>query len=298
VKATLIALLSIIATCASAQTPLPQLAPERTWPELKEAIRDRVKRQAYPLTGYDIAAVEDILSRIQSRDPEEWARAWSATAEKHLAAAEASRASNPGRARQEYLEAWKYFGFGAWPAQTSSGKKRAHEQAVRAFRSYVVRLALPRRRAALPRDGHARDERGAAAHRRRRRAHVLAYPRLPCLQERHRPAAHRDQGRLVRRLLGDARRLQRGASPERGRRLGWSDRRVLHARLAGESAGHARIRRSGDDLYVLMRRGSPKEAWVNPEGGHIGRNREWSDIRIFREVILPWLQRRLGAAKP
>jgi hypothetical protein len=47
-----------------------------------------------------------------------------------------------------------------------------------------------------------------------------------------------------------------------------------------------------------MRRGSPKEAWVNPEGGHIGRNREWSDIRIFREVILPWLQRRLGAAKP
>jgi dienelactone hydrolase len=47
------------------------------------------------------------------------------------------------------------------------------------------------------------------------------------------------------------------------------------------------------DLYALLRSGSPKEAWVNPEGGHIGRNREWSDTRIFSEVVVPWLARIL-----
>jgi fermentation-respiration switch protein FrsA (DUF1100 family) len=48
-----------------------------------------------------------------------------------------------------------------------------------------------------------------------------------------------------------------------------------------------------DDLYAVLRSGSPKEAWVNPEGGHIGRNRDWPDGRIFREVIIPRLARQL-----
>lgn len=30
-----------------------QIAPARTWPELKEAVQERVNRQAYPLTGMD-----------------------------------------------------------------------------------------------------------------------------------------------------------------------------------------------------------------------------------------------------
>ena len=48
-----------------------------------------------------------------------------------------------------------------------------------------------------------------------------------------------------------------------------------------------------DDLYLLLRSGSPKDAWVNPEGGHIGRNKEWSDLRIMREVVAPWFARQL-----
>jgi len=48
-----------------------------------------------------------------------------------------------------------------------------------------------------------------------------------------------------------------------------------------------------EDLYVLMRSGSIKEAWVNPEGGHIGRGRDWPDTRIFSEVVVPWLARIL-----
>ncbi|MSQ70134.1 MAG: alpha/beta hydrolase [Betaproteobacteria bacterium] len=48
-----------------------------------------------------------------------------------------------------------------------------------------------------------------------------------------------------------------------------------------------------EDLYVLLRSGSVKEAWVNPEGGHIGRGRDWPDTRIFKEVVVPWLANRL-----
>lgn len=48
-----------------------------------------------------------------------------------------------------------------------------------------------------------------------------------------------------------------------------------------------------EDLYALLRNGSAKEAWVNPEGGHIGRNRDWPDTRIFSDVVVPWLARTL-----
>jgi esterase FrsA len=48
-----------------------------------------------------------------------------------------------------------------------------------------------------------------------------------------------------------------------------------------------------DDLYIILRSGTPKEAWVNPEGGHIGRGRGWPDGRIFAEVIVPWFARML-----
>ena len=53
-----------------------------------------------------------------------------------------------------------------------------------------------------------------------------------------------------------------------------------------------------DDLYLVLRSGTPKEAWVNPQGGHIGRGAGWSDARIFKEVVVPWLAARLNPAAP
>jgi dienelactone hydrolase len=47
------------------------------------------------------------------------------------------------------------------------------------------------------------------------------------------------------------------------------------------------------DLDLLLHAGSPKEAWVNPGGGHMGRSAEWPDGRIFRDVVAPWIARRL-----
>ncbi len=52
-----------------------------------------------------------------------------------------------------------------------------------------------------------------------------------------------------------------------------------------------------DDLQLLLNHGDPKEAWVNPTGGHMGRSVQLSDQKIFETVVLPWVVRRLGAAK-
>jgi esterase FrsA len=45
------------------------------------------------------------------------------------------------------------------------------------------------------------------------------------------------------------------------------------------------------DIYLLMNKGDvPKTAWINPQGGHLGRQvGVWPDPRIFKEVIIPWL---------
>jgi pimeloyl-ACP methyl ester carboxylesterase len=50
-----------------------------------------------------------------------------------------------------------------------------------------------------------------------------------------------------------------------------------------------------DDLELLINSGSePREAWINPAGGHMGRNATtWPDPVIFRQVILPWEVRHL-----
>ncbi|MGA3087287.1 MAG: alpha/beta hydrolase [Terriglobales bacterium] len=57
-----------------------------------------------------------------------------------------------------------------------------------------------------------------------------------------------------------------------------------------------------DDIYLLLNQGDvPKTAWVNPQGGHLGRQvGVWPDPRIFKEVIIPWLVRTLApdAARP
>jgi hypothetical protein len=54
-----------------------------------------------------------------------------------------------------------------------------------------------------------------------------------------------------------------------------------------------------DDIYLLMNKGDvPKTAWINPQGGHLGRQvGVWPDPRIFKEVIIPWLVRTLEPAK-
>src|SRR5215470_15244791 len=49
------------------------------------------------------------------------------------------------------------------------------------------------------------------------------------------------------------------------------------------------------DIYLLLSKGdTPKTAWVNPQGGHLGRQvKVWPDPVIFRQVIIPWVVQTL-----
>src|SRR5712671_2346644 len=53
------------------------------------------------------------------------------------------------------------------------------------------------------------------------------------------------------------------------------------------------------DIYLLLNKGDvPKTAWINPQGGHLGRQvGVWPDPRIFKEVIIPWLVHTLAPAR-
>ncbi len=50
------------------------------------------------------------------------------------------------------------------------------------------------------------------------------------------------------------------------------------------------------DIDLLLRSGdTPKELWLHPRGGHMGRDaKDWPDPVIFRRVTTPWLLRALG----
>jgi pimeloyl-ACP methyl ester carboxylesterase len=48
-----------------------------------------------------------------------------------------------------------------------------------------------------------------------------------------------------------------------------------------------------DDLFLLMSRGDPKDVWMNPAGGHMGRSAQWSASQITEKVVFPWVQRKL-----
>lgn len=47
------------------------------------------------------------------------------------------------------------------------------------------------------------------------------------------------------------------------------------------------------DLYLLLEHGDAKEAWVNPQGGHMGRSPEWPGSAIAEKVLMPWIMRRM-----
>jgi hypothetical protein len=44
------------------------------------------------------------------------------------------------------------------------------------------------------------------------------------------------------------------------------------------------------DIEVLLRSGAPKTAWINPNGGHMGREATgWTDPVIFAKITVPWI---------
>jgi esterase FrsA len=118
-----------------------QLAPPRTWPELKAETQRRADAQAYPCEGLDPADVRDALSHIDSLDRDQWAAAFSAVGDRHAADARALETTNAPRAAQEWMEAWRDYAFARWPVPNSPGKQAAYQKSLSAFLAYANHLS-------------------------------------------------------------------------------------------------------------------------------------------------------------
>ncbi len=129
------ALTILFSDAASAQTT------DRTIEEIKSETLARAQTGAYPTLGIEPADASAALERIKSRDPDEWAAAWSAVADGYMAKAKA--ASDPTEADANFLRAWRLYYFGQWPAPTSSGKKAAYERAIDAYLQHARNFDPP-----------------------------------------------------------------------------------------------------------------------------------------------------------
>jgi hypothetical protein len=124
---------------------------DRTIDEIKAETLARAQTGAYPALGIQPADASDALGRITSRDPDQWAAAWSAVADGYMAKARA--ASDPREADANFVRAWRLYYFGQWPAPTSAGKQAAYQRAVEAYLAHARYLDPPLEVVRIPFEG-------------------------------------------------------------------------------------------------------------------------------------------------
>src|ERR1700722_12396157 len=133
----ILALLAAISTAA-------QMAPTRTWEELKQETQRRVDKNLGPVGGLKSEDAREALANIHSLDRDEWAAAWSAIGERYEKRAKSEEAAkNNDAARDDYFWAFRYYTAARWPTPNSAGELKAYQNAVAAFRSYGMSLDPP-----------------------------------------------------------------------------------------------------------------------------------------------------------
>ena len=130
------ALLLAMFMCA-AISAAAQMAPTRTWEELKAETQRRVDKNLGPVAGLKSEDAREALANIHSLDRNEWAAAWSAIAERYDKRAKSEETNKDTiAARDDYFLAFRYYTAARWPVPNSSGKQKAYENALAAFRNY------------------------------------------------------------------------------------------------------------------------------------------------------------------
>ena len=83
-----------------------QMAPTRTWEELKQETQRRVDKNLGPVGGLKSEDAREALSNIHSLDRDEWAAAWSAIGERYDKRAQSEEAAGSrDAARDDYFSA-------------------------------------------------------------------------------------------------------------------------------------------------------------------------------------------------
>jgi pimeloyl-ACP methyl ester carboxylesterase len=126
---------------------------ERTTEEIKAVMLSRAERGMYPMIGIDVADAREALSAVHTRNPDEWAAAWSAVAARYVARAEQRAASDPAKANEDYIKAWRLYSLGRWPVPSSPGKQRAYAKALEVFLDHARYLTPPLEVVHIPFEG-------------------------------------------------------------------------------------------------------------------------------------------------
>src|SRR6266567_690600 len=386
---------ALLGLAALACPTLAQVAAPRTLAELKAEVQERANRHSYPVSELDPAEVREALGTLKSLDRDEWAAAWSAIGDRHLAQGKALEASNHAGASKHYKYAFEYYLFARFPLENSPGKAKAYAKALEAFTAYAKLQNPPIEIVRIPFEGKeivgtlrlpanvrpaplvvtiggldGRKE-NASFRNDAYLAHGVGYFSFDMPgtgQSTIRqvvPGAEREFTRVLDYIATrpdlDAKRVvvyggswgghwaARLAFTERERIRGavvqggpeheyfqpeWQKKAIgtreylfelFEARAAIYGAKtldeflaygpKMSLKTAGwldkpsapmlvingmrdtqvpvEDLFLLMRSGSPKEAWINPQGGHMGRNVAVSDQKIFDTVTLQWAVRML-----
>jgi pimeloyl-ACP methyl ester carboxylesterase len=126
----------------------------RSWQELRDEVQARADAQRYPLTGMAPEDVRAALDKTGSKDREAWAAGWSAVGDRYRALADDPTGRDPETARENYITAWRFHGFAAWPTQNTPGKKAAFEASMDDFRAFAERATPAIERIQVPFEGH------------------------------------------------------------------------------------------------------------------------------------------------
>src|SRR5229473_881941 len=128
--------LALALLLALAAPALTQTAAPRTLAELKAEVQDRADRHVYPVSQLEPAEVREALGGLKTLDRDEWAAAWSAIGDRHMAQARKAE-SNHAEASKHYKYAFEYYLFARFPLENSPGKVKAYDKALEAFATYA-----------------------------------------------------------------------------------------------------------------------------------------------------------------
>jgi len=101
---------------------LAQSGGPRTLPELKTEVQGRADRHAYPVSELEPGEVQEALNALKTLDRDEWAAAWSAIGDRHMAK---GKSASGASAAKEYKYAFEYYLFARFPLENSPGKEKA-----------------------------------------------------------------------------------------------------------------------------------------------------------------------------
>jgi esterase FrsA len=132
-----VALLSLVCATMMADLASAQEHRERTLDEIKVEATKRAENGMYPLIGLDPADVREAFASIKTLDNDEWAAGFSGVADRYMAQARSTEATDSAKASALYVKAWRLYSFGRWPTPASPGKQRAYGKALEAFLAHA-----------------------------------------------------------------------------------------------------------------------------------------------------------------